>query len=121
MFNRFWTRKSQAMDLANAVLGIGLLIAPWVLNFTSETAAAMNAWIVGGAIALFAVDTILNRHLWENAANLVLGIWAVVAPWLLGFAGVASAMYAHVAIGLIVSVLAAVNLWNIRNRPISMA
>lgn len=121
MLNKFWTRKSQTIDLANAVLGIGLLIAPWLLNFTGETAAAMNAWIVGGAIALIAVDAVLNRYSWEDAANLVLGIWAMVAPWLLGFAGVTNAMYAHIAIGLIVSVLAAVNLWIIRNRPISMA
>lgn len=121
MLDRIWTRKSQAMDLANSVLGIGLLIAPWVLNFTGETAAAMNAWIVGGAIALIAVDAVLNRHPWEDAANLGLGIWAVLAPWLLGFAGVTSAMYAHVAIGMLVAILAAVNLWIIRNQPISMA
>lgn len=121
MLDKIWTRKSQAMDLANTVLGIGLLIAPWVLNFTGETTAATSAWIAGGAIALIAVDAVLNRQTWEDAANLGLGIWAVVAPWLLGLAGITSAMYAHVAIGLIVAILAAVNLWIVGNRPISMA
>ena len=56
---------------------------------------------------------------WEEWANLILGVWAVLAPWLLGFAGVAYATYAHVIIGLVVAVLAAVELWMVSKRPVS--
>jgi hypothetical protein len=55
---------------------------------------------------------------WEEWVNLALGVWAIL-PWLIGFATVAGAAYAHVIIGLIVGVLAALDLWIIHNRPVS--
>jgi hypothetical protein len=51
--------------------------------------------------------------------NLALGVWAIFAPWLIGFVTVASATYAHLIIGLIVGVLAALDLWIVHNRPVS--
>jgi len=58
---------------------------------------------------------------WEEWANLVLGVWAIVAPWLLGFASAGYATYAHLAVGMVVALLAAVELWMVRNRPVSTA
>ena len=37
----------------------------------------------------------------------ILGIWAIIAPWLLGFSGLAAAMYPHVIAGLVVAVISA--------------
>ena len=114
-------KQTITIDAANALLGIALLLAPWGLSFTDETAAALNAWIAGGAIALIAVDALLNQHRWEEWANFVFGVWTVAAPWLLGFAGVSGAMYAHVVVGVIVAILAAVGLWTTDDRPVATA
>ena len=111
--------KETAIDLVNVLLGLCLALAPWALGFTGETAATRNAWIVGAAIALIALGALFAFREWEEWVNLALGVWAILAPWLLGFAAVAGAMYAHVIIGLIVGVLAALDLWMIRNRPVS--
>ena len=113
--------KETAIDLVNVVLGLCLVFAPWVLGFTSEMAATRNAWIVGAAIALIALGALFAFREWEEWVNLALGVWAILAPWLLGFATVAAALYAHVMIGLIVGVLAALDLWMIRNRPVLRA
>lgn len=123
MFKRTTKRRTEktTIDVVNFVLGACLASAPWVLGFTSQTAAAWNAWVVGAAVAFVAVDALANLTEWEEWANMALGIWAILAPWLLGFAGVAQAMYAHLFIGLIVTVLAAVDLWMAHNRPVSMA
>ena len=111
--------KETAIDLVNVVLGLCLVFAPWALGFTSEMAATRNAWIVGAAIALIALGALFAFREWEEWVNLALGVWAILAPWLLGFATVAAALYAHVIIGLIVGVLAALDLWIIHNRPVS--
>lgn len=113
--------KETVIDLVNVVLGLCLVFAPWALGFTSEMAATRNAWIVGAAIALIALGALFAFREWEEWVNLALGVWAILAPWLLGFATVAAALYAHVIIGLIVGVLAALDLWMIRNRPVLRA
>jgi heme/copper-type cytochrome/quinol oxidase subunit 3 len=113
--------KETAIDLVNVILGLCLVFAPWALGFTSEMAATRNAWIVGAAIALIALGALFAFREWEEWVNLALGVWAILAPWLLGFATVAAALYAHVIIGLIVGVLAALDLWMIRNRPVLRA
>ena len=113
--------KETAIDLVNVVLGLCLVFAPWALGFTSEMAATRNAWIVGAAIALIALGALFAFREWEEWVKLALGVWAILAPWLLGFATVAAALYAHVIIGLIVGVLAALDLWMIRNRPVLRA
>jgi hypothetical protein len=113
--------RETAIDLVNVVLGLCLVLAPWALGFSSEMAATWNARIVGAAIALVALGALFAFREWEEWVNLALGVWAILAPWLLGFATVAAAMYAHVIIGLIVAVLAALDLWMIRNRPLSRA
>jgi hypothetical protein len=113
--------RETAIDLVNAVLGVCLALAPWALGFTGEVAATWNALIVGAAIALVALGALFVFREWEEWVNLALGVWAILAPWLLGFTTVAAAMYAHVIIGLIVGVLAALDLWMIRNRPLSRA
>jgi hypothetical protein len=123
MFNRTTKRRTEktTIDVVNFVLGACLASAPWVLGFTGQTAAAWNVLVVGAAVAFVAVDALANLTEWEEWANMALGIWAILAPWLLGFAEVAQAMYAHLFIGLIVTVLAAVDLWMAHNRPVSMA
>ena len=119
MFNRTTKKRTEkrTIDIINLVLGACLAFAPWALGFTGQTAAAWNAWVAGAAIAFVAVDALANLTEWEEWANMALGIWAILAPWVLGFAEAAQAMYAHLLIGLCVAVLAAVNLWIVRNRP----
>ncbi|MDQ0133741.1 phosphoglycerol transferase MdoB-like AlkP superfamily enzyme [Neorhizobium galegae] len=108
-------------DIVNIVVGLGLLVSPWLLGFTAETYAAWNAWIVGAAIAVIAAAALYAFYEAEEWVNLVLGIWAVAAPWALGFAAVTAATWVHVVAGLGVAVLAAGNIWFSHNRPLSAA
>src|SRR5260370_37328734 len=112
MFDSIMTRRREetAIDVVNAVLGVCLALAPWALGFTGEVAAAWNAWIVGAAIALIAVGALVAFTQRAEWANLILGVCAVLAPWLLGFAGVAVATYPHGLIGLVGAVLPAAEL-----------
>ncbi|QOG06578.1 SPW repeat protein [Aureimonas sp. OT7] len=110
-----------AFDFVNIVAGLGLLLSPWYLGYATEAYAAWNAWIVGAAVALIAVAALSAFHQVEEWANAALGLWAVIAPWVLGFSAVTFATWAHVIAGLVVAVLAAVSLWFTTNRPLSTA
>lgn len=110
-----------AFDVINIVAGLGLLLSPWYLGYAGETFAAWNAWIIGAAVAVIAAVALFAFHRTEEWINLVLGVWAVIAPWLLGFAAVSMAATAHVIAGLVVAIVAAVNLWFTTNRPYSAA
>lgn len=57
----------------------------------------------------------------RGAINVVLGIWAVVAPWALGFSAITAATWVHVIAGIVVAVLAAGNIWFNHNHPLSTA
>jgi hypothetical protein len=110
-----------ALDVVNAVVGVCLALSPWVLGFSTMGMAAWSAWIAGVLIALVAIGALVAFAQWEEWANLILGVLALLAPWLLGFSSSAEATTVHVAAGLIVTVLAAAELWFVHNRSMTSA
>ena len=110
-----------AINVVNAVLGAFLFVSPWLFGFSNGQPASWNAWICGLAILVFAGAAVASMQEWEEWVNGALGLWSLVAPWVLGFAGVASAMWTHVGIGLAVAILAAVELWLIHSGPAATA
>ncbi|MER8637764.1 SPW repeat protein [Mesorhizobium sp. M1088] len=109
------------IDILNVIAGIALVLSPWFLGFAAEPHAAWNAWIAGAVIALIAVGALVAFHAYEEWANLVVGLWTLISPWVLGFSALAAAMWAHVIVGVIVAALAAGNLWFFGDRPVSTA
>jgi hypothetical protein len=105
----------------NILAGLGLALSPWILDFTAVAAAAWNAWIVGAAIALLAVWDLVSFSKIQERIIGVLGLWAIVAPWVLGFADLSAATAAHVVLGLIAAVVAAGTLWSDSDGPHLMA
>jgi hypothetical protein len=97
-------------DVVNAFLGAVLFLMPWLFELGS-TAAAWNAGIVGAVIVALSIAAIVRFAQWEEWINLILGLWVVVSPWILGFAAMAAAMWGHVVIGAAILVLAALELW----------
>jgi hypothetical protein len=47
---------------------------------------------------------------WEEWLNVALGLWAIAAPWLLGFAHDSTAVRAHIAVGIAVVIIAGIEL-----------
>lgn len=47
---------------------------------------------------------------WQDWANLVLGLWLVLSPWILGFSGTSSATWNAVLLGLAVGLLSLLHL-----------
>ena len=93
-------------DPVNLILGLWLVISPWALNFQAEANPTWNAVILGVVIAAVALFALFQVKAWEEWVNLVLGIWLIISPWIIGFSGVVTAMWNAVIVGAVVALLA---------------
>lgn len=96
----------QWRDVANLILGLWLLISPWVLSYMGETVAALNAYIVGIIIAVAAAAALVAFHKWEEWVNVALAAWLIISPFLLSYPMMASAMTNQIVIGVVTGLLA---------------
>ena len=109
-----WTN-TKLCDVANLILGAFLFVSPWIFGFDAGRASE-NAIIAGIAIAVLAIAALAAFAVWEEWLNLIVGLWTLVSPWVLGFQGT-TAMTVHVIVGAAVAVLAAVELWLLSQNP----
>jgi hypothetical protein len=106
------TERKGGQDWANIVLAILLFISPWVIGFSPDKAAAWNAWIVGVVIAVLAIAALSAFAVWEEWINLLLGLWLIISPWVLGFASDIHAMWTSVILGIIAALISAWAVWD---------
>jgi hypothetical protein len=102
-------------DWANLILGVLLFLAPWLFGFADQALAAWNSWIAGIIVAALSVTALVRFAEWEEWVNLAVGVWLLASPWLLGFAGVRSAMWVSVILGAVIAVMAAWEAWTARH------
>lgn len=93
----------------NVLLGIWLIISPWVLGYGALGAAVWDAVVVGAAIFIIAAI----RLGWARQArplswlNVLLGLWLIISPWVVNVARNRPAPYWNdVIVGIVVAVLA---------------
>jgi SPW repeat len=64
------------------LLGLFLVVSPWLVGFRDAQAASWNAWICGLAIGALAIAVLNELYEWEEWTDVTLGLWTAVAPWL---------------------------------------
>jgi hypothetical protein len=109
-----WTN-ARLCDVANLVLGAFLFVSPWIFGFDVGKASG-NANIAGIVIAVLAIAALAAFAVWEEWLNLIVGLWTLVSPWVLGFQGT-TAMTIHIIVGAAVAILAAIELWMMSQIP----
>ncbi len=110
-----WTN-AKLCDVANLILGAFLFFSPWIFGFGAGH-ASQNAYVSGIVIAVLAIAALAAFAVWEEWLNLIVGLWTLVSPWVLGFYGDKTPMTVHVVVGILVAVLAAVELWIMSQNP----
>src|SRR5262245_53381053 len=101
-------------DVANLILGLFLLLSPWIVGYSGRP--VQNAVISGAVIAILSITALSAFAQWEEWLNLLLGLWVLVSPWVLAFQGTTAATV-HVVVGILVAVLAAIELWLVQRSP----
>ncbi len=111
---RAWRRET-ILDLYNLVLGAFLFLAPWLFAYVHGVARA-DDWICSAILVASSLAAMLAFAEWEEWASLILGLWVMASPWLLGFAHT-RAMTINVGVGLLITYLSALELWLIHYDP----
>ncbi len=91
-----------------SVLGLALAMAPFVLGYGASTAAVWTSIILGLAIALSAGYKAVAKDAgkWENWVVVIAGVLTAVAPFVLGFSGISSALWSCIFLGGLAAILA---------------
>jgi hypothetical protein len=101
-------------DWFNLAIGVLLFISPWALGFTDLPDPSRNAWISGAAVVVIAVCALLALKEWEEWQDIAIGVWIMIAPLVLDFTQILSAMYAHLLLGELLIISAAWEIWRLR-------
>lgn len=109
---RFAVRRWQ--DQAILLLGAWLMFSPSVFGIPNDSPQAINAYVAGLGMAILALFDLYKTYLWAVVANLLLGAWIAVSPWVPAFADAGAMMSNSVLVGSAVVVLA---LWELRRDP----
>jgi len=95
----------------NLILGIWLIISPFVLGFAATTRAAVTNDVILGILLIAFSWWILAAIAAPMGAawfELFCGLWLIVSPFVLQFNRVAAAMANDVVVGIITAVVALV-------------
>ncbi len=95
------------------IVGIILIIAPWVLGFADNRAAMLVPVVTGIVVLCYSLITNYELgaiHVLPMGAHLALdvigGLFLIISPWLFGFAD--RITWPHVAVGIIELIVVAV-------------
>jgi hypothetical protein len=99
-------------DPVNAIIGLWLIVSPWILDFQAEgnMGAMANAVIIGLALIAAALGAIFVPRAWEEWTEFALGLWLIVSPWIVGFSTLYDARMNALIAGIAVAALA---LWTL--------
>jgi membrane protein YdbS with pleckstrin-like domain len=110
------TAAARTASILNVLAGIWLIISPFVLAFTVLPAAMWDSIAVGIVVLLLSWGRATNpdRAVGLSWINLVLGLWLIISPFVLGYALYPRPLWNHVVLGIVVAILA---LWSALTTP----
>ena len=94
-------------DYVNLALGVWLIVAPWIGVGVHNDLAAWNSYIAGLVVAIFSIAAIARAQLWEEWLNLVIGLWLILAPFVLYFTAQPGPTWNHIIVGVVIAIDAA--------------
>jgi len=106
--------KQRWQDWVNLILGVWLFITPFLGLVAVTSLGAWNSYVFGVIIAGFSIWALVQPRAWEEWINLVIGVWLIIAAFLLGFETNGAGMWNHIIVGIIVGVDA---LWALLANP----
>jgi len=101
--------RETAPDVYNLFLAAVLFISPWLFRLTNEP-GKVDLWVAGGIIAIASLAAIIAYRDWEEWVNVLMGVWLIASPWLLGFAHT-RAMGISIGMGVVITLLALLDLF----------
>ena len=96
------------------LLGLWLIVSPWVYSYPQGSQQMINAVVSGLVIAVLAAFDLYKTYFWAVVVNLLVGVWVAVSPWILRLAEQRVVLWNELLVSIAVVVLA---LWELRTDP----
>jgi hypothetical protein len=93
-------------DAVTALLGIWLIVSPWVLGFQGVVVATVTAVALGALLIANSFGAMQVSQAWEEWLDVILGVALMLSPLLLGFDAVRPALQNALITGGAVTLLA---------------
>lgn len=106
---RKWQERQSVLDFYNLFLAVVLFISPWLFKLTNGL-GKIDLWVTSAVIGVISFAAIITYRDWEEWLNVMLGLWLIASPWLLGFPHT-RAMHFSIGIGVVVAFLALLDLF----------
>lgn len=105
--SREYAAQARMASGINMLLGIWLILSPWVFDY-SQKSAALASVTLGVLIALLAAIRVASVYdtAGLSGINLVLAFWIVASPWVYEYATDQGALLNNVVVGMLVALLA---------------
>jgi len=95
-------KEQRWQDWINVLLGAWLVLSPFFGIGGTSDVAALNSYLAGAAVAIFAIAALTRPQMWEEYTNIVLGVWLILAPFVLGFTNQAAPMWNQIIVGILI-------------------
>jgi putative tricarboxylic transport membrane protein len=93
---------ARLIDVLNVSVGALLFLSPWIVGFATTRPAAWNAWVLGLVVVGVTATARVAFAEWKERINLILGLWLLVSPLVLGFSTQSPPTWLHVLVGIAV-------------------
>jgi hypothetical protein len=93
-------------DPVNALVGVWLVLSPWILGFHTLVSAAATTAAVGALLFATSIGAMQFPQAWEEWLDVVLGVALMLLPAVFGFDDVQRALQNALVCGAIVTFLA---------------
>lgn len=98
-------------DYAGLMLGIVVLLSPWMAGQTAHSAAVTSASLTGLALIVVAGLEIMRLYRWHEVATLLMGAWLFLSPFMLGYSQMSPLGPTHILLGSVIGMLASLEMW----------
>ncbi len=109
--SRLFTTHHSWEDWLVMALGVVIALSPWLAEESASRVVVWNSVLVGVLVFFVAQLEYVMLQRWEETCELVLGLWLVVSPYVLGYSGAGTLRFWHAAIGGLIVLIAVLELW----------
>ena len=93
-------------DPVNALVGVWLVLSPWVLGFQNVVIATSTTAAVGALLFMSSIDAMRFPQAWEEWLDVMLGVVLMLLPAVFGFDTLVPALLNALVCGAAVTFLA---------------
>lgn len=103
-------------DWCGMLLGALIVVSPWFPIYEEAVTAGhqtliLNTVVIGLAVFCLSQLEYVALQRWQEVITLMVGLWLVVSPYVLGYSGAGFLRVYHTSLGAVVVLLGVLQLW----------